>query len=84
MASKQDSYIADHDFLNTSGNGEEYEIYRLGEGEGALENSRVVRVEYSNGEGFFINYNSDFDVKVIYDGETYMVPALGYATYTVS
>lgn len=81
MASKQTSYIVDHDFLNTSGNGEEYEVYRVG-GEEDLENSRVVRVEYSNGEGFFINYNSDFAVKVIYGGRTYTVPALGYVPYT--
>jgi len=83
MASKQDSYIVDHDFLNTSGNGAEYEVIRL-DGEGDLENSRVVRVEYSNGEGFFINYNSDFTVRVNYGGQSYDVPALGYASYKVN
>ncbi len=84
MASKQNSYIVEHEFLNTSGNGEYYKVYRLGEGEGDLENSRVVRVEYDNGEGFFINYNTEFAVRVIFDGESHDVPALGYLPYTTT
>lgn len=82
MASKQTSYITDHEFLNTSEGGSRYTVYRNDETKGALENSRVVRVEYANGEGFFLNYNSDYSVKVIYKGVSYEVPALGYAAYT--
>ena len=47
----------------------------------ALENSRVVRVEYENGEGYFLNYNADYDVTVVYNGKTFVIPALGYAAY---
>ncbi|MBR7100866.1 MAG: hypothetical protein IKC74_01115 [Clostridia bacterium] len=82
MASKQTSYITEHEFINTSEGGSRYNVYRNDETKGALENSRVVRVEYSNGEGFFLNYNADFGVKVEYQGKTYSIPALGYVTYT--
>jgi hypothetical protein len=82
MASKQTSYITDHEFLNTSEGGSRYTVYRNDETKGALENSRVVRVQYDNGEGFFLNYNSDYSVKIVYNGVSYEVPALGYAAYT--
>ena len=82
MASKQIYYITDHEFLNTSEGGSRYSVTRNDDSAGALENSRVVRVEYENGEGFFLNYNADFSVKVVYEGTTYVVPALGYAEYT--
>ena len=84
MKSKQSSFITEHEILNTSYGEEEghYELYRLENGnKKALENSRVVRVEYENGEGYFLNYNADYDVTVIYNGKTIVIPALGYAAY---
>ncbi|MBQ8344007.1 MAG: hypothetical protein IJX51_05615 [Clostridia bacterium] len=90
MASKQTSYISEHEFLNTSEGGTKYKVYNKETGE-ALENSRVVRVEYSNREGFFLNYNADYEVVVQYDinndgkldrnDPVYEIPALGYAEY---
>ena len=82
MASKQTSFISEHEFLNTSEGGSRYTVYRNDGTKGALENSRVVRVQYDNGEGFFLNYNSDYSVKIVYNGVSYEVPALGYAAYT--
>ncbi len=84
MASKQTCYITEHEFLNTSEGGDKYSVYRNDETRGALENSRVVRVEYSNGEGFFLNYNADYEVKVVYGGKVYDIPALGYVAYNAS
>ena len=83
MKSKQSSFITEHEILNTSYGVEEgYELYRLENGnKKALENSRVVRVEYENGEGYFLNYNADYDVTVVYNGRTFVIPALGYAAY---
>ncbi|MBQ8344352.1 MAG: hypothetical protein IJY41_04120 [Clostridia bacterium] len=90
MASKQTSYISEHEFLNTSEGGTKYKVYNKETGE-ALENSRVVRVEYSNREGFFLNYNAEYEVVVQYDinndgkldrnDPVYEIPALGYAEY---
>ena len=82
MASKQTSYITEHEFINSSEGGTRYTVIRNDDTKSPLENSRVVRVEYGNGEGFFLNYNADFGVKIVYEGTTYEVPALGYAVYT--
>ncbi len=83
MDSKQGYYITEHEILNSSyGREEGYTLYRLENGvEKDLENSRVVRVEYENGEGYFLNYNADYDVTVVYNGKVFNIPALGYATY---
>lgn len=83
MKSKQSSFITEHEILNTTyGERDGYELYRLENGnKKALENSRVVRVEYENGEGYFLNYNADYDVTVVYNGKTFVIPALGYAAY---
>ncbi len=85
MESKQDSYIVDHDFLNSSefnvdGN-TVYRLYEDSEELGMVENSKVVRVEYENGEGFFINYNSEFSVEITYQGRRYEVSPMSYTTY---
>lgn len=78
MTSKQDSYITEHEFMNTS---EGFEVYRVDDG-AALDNSRIVRVEYANGEGFILNYNS-YDVTVSYDefSEPIVIPGLSFASY---
>ena len=83
MDSKQGYYITEHEILNSSyGREEGYTLYRLENGvEKDLENSRVVRVEYENGEGYFLNYNADYDVTVVYNGKVFNIPALGYTTY---
>ncbi len=84
MASKQNSYITEHEFLNED---EGYTVIRAqdlidfpNEKPEHLNNSRVVRVEYSNGEGFFINYNS-FDVVVEYEGQKIDLGSLSYVPY---
>lgn len=84
MSSKQGVYIEEHEFLNAD---EGFAVIRTQdlidypEKEPTLLNdSRVVRVEYENGEGFILNYNS-FEIQVEYNGELYTVDALGYATY---
>ena len=84
MASKQSSYITEHEFLNAD---EGYVVIRemdIIENPNIepehLNNSRVVRVEYSNGEGFLLNYNS-YDVIVEYEGESVKISALGYVPY---
>ena len=87
MASKQDSYIVGHEFLNAE-NG--YDVIRTqdlidnpnGEPE-KLNNSRVVSVVYENGEGFLLNYNS-FEVKVTFNGVEYTIPGLSFATYELN
>ena len=78
MTSKQDSYITEHEFMNTS---EGFEVYRVDDG-AALDNSRIVRVEYANGEGFILNYNS-YDVTVSYDefSEPIVIQGLSFASY---
>ncbi len=84
MSSKQNSYITEHEFLN----GEDgYKVIRTqdlvdspDEDPVLLNNSRVVRVEYENGEGFILNYNS-YEVQVDYNGTVYTIGALGYAPY---
>ena len=81
MGSKLNSYIVDHQFLNTSKTDGSYTICR-NDTKGAIENSTVVRVEYENGEGFFLNYNADFAVEITYGGSTYVVEPLSYKTYT--
>ena len=87
MASKQGSYIVDHDFLNAE---DGYDVIRTQdlidnpnvEPEG-LNNSRVVSVLYENGEGFLLNYNS-FEVKVTFNGVEYTIPGLSFATYELN
>ncbi len=87
MASKQNSYIVDHEFLNLE-NG--YTVIRTqdlidnpSKEPVCLNNSRVVSVLYENGEGFLLNYNS-FEVKVSYNGTEYTIPALDFATYEIN
>ena len=84
MASKQGSYIIEHEFLNSEYGYKVVRTQDLIESPDKepvlLNDSRVVRVEYENGEGFILNYNS-FEVQVDYNGETYTIGALGYATY---
>ena len=76
MASKQNSFIDEHEFLN---NKDGYETSRAVDGE-ALDNSRVVRVEYENGEGFILNYNT-YAINVTYGGQTYTIESMEYVTY---
>ena len=76
MASKQDQYIVDHEFINAK---DGYEVSRTVDNL-PLNNSRIVRVEYENGEGFLLNYNS-FEVRVVYGGVEYTIKPLYYATY---
>ncbi len=84
MSSKQSSYITEHEFLNAD---EGYNPIRTQDlidnpdkTPTSLNDSRVVRVEYENGEGFILNYNS-YEIQVEYDGVVYTIGALGYATY---
>ena len=83
MASKQGAYITEHEFLNGEYG---YEVYRTedieiyGDDAALLNNSRVVRVEYENGEGFILNYNSQ-QIQVEYNGTVYTIDSLDYATY---
>ena len=81
MGSKQNSYIEDHQFLNTSEADGTFTVCRH-DNKGAIENSTVVRVEYANGEGFFLNYNSEFAVEITYGGSRYVVEPLSYKPYT--
>ena len=76
MASKQDKYITEHEFLNAEYG---YDVKRTEDGV-ALDNSRVVRVEYENGEGFILNYNS-YEIQVVYEGTTHTIPSLSYVPY---
>ena len=76
MASKQNKYITEHEFLNTEYG---YDVKRTEDGV-ALDNSRVVRVEYENGEGFILNYNS-YEIQVVYEGTTHTIPSLSYVPY---
>lgn len=79
MKNKQDQYITEHEFLNAK-----YGFDVTREDDGAeLNDSNIVRVEYENGEGFILNYNI-FAVKVVYNGVTYYMEPLSYATYTRS
>ena len=87
MASKQDSYIVGHEFLNAE-NG--YDVIRTQDlidnpdvEPEKLNNSRVVSVVYENGEGFLLNYNS-FEVKVVFNGVEYTIPGLEFATYELN
>ena len=80
MQSKQDQYITEHEFLNTSDSDGTYTVCRA-DNNGDLENSRIVRVEYENGEGFFLNYNADFAVKVVYNGVEMTIEPLNYVAY---
>ncbi|MGM9665742.1 MAG: DUF5696 domain-containing protein [Eubacteriales bacterium] len=77
MSSKQNQYITEHEFLNTKYG---FDVKRSEDGK-ALDNSRIVRVEYENGEGFILNYNS-YDVTVVYEGTTYNIESLGYIAYS--
>ncbi len=77
MANKQNQYITEHEFLNTKYG---FDAKRTEDGE-PLDNSRIVRVEYENGEGFILNYNS-YDITVVYDGNTYNIDSLGYVSYS--
>ena len=77
MSSKQNQYITEHEFLNTKYG---FDVKRAEDGK-TLDNSRIVRVEYENGEGFILNYNS-YDVTVVYEGTTYNVESLGYIAYS--
>lgn len=77
MSSKQDQYITEHEFLNTKYG---FDVKRTEDGE-PLDNSRVVRVEYENGEGFILNYNP-YDITVVYGGNTYSIDSLGYISYS--
>ena len=78
MSSKQGSYITEHEFMNSS---DGFEVVRVDDGT-PLDNSRVVRVEYANGEGFILNYNS-YDVVVSYDAfsEPVVIKGLNFASY---
>ena len=78
MSSKQGSYITEHEFMNSS---DGFEVIRVDDGT-PLDNSRVVRVEYANGEGFILNYNS-YDVVVSYDAfsEPVVIKGLNFASY---
>ena len=84
MSSKQGYYITEHEFLNGEYG---YPVYRTqdiadyGDKAPLLNDSRVVRVEYENGEGFILNYNSQ-QIQVEYNGTVYTIDGLGYATYT--
>ena len=77
MSSKQNQYITEHEFLNTKYG---FDVKRSEDGKD-LDNSRIVRVEYENGEGFILNYNS-YDVTVVYEGTTYNIESLGYIAYS--
>lgn len=77
MSSKQDKYITEHEFMNTKYG---FDVKRTENSE-PLDNSNVVRVEYENGEGFILNYNS-YDVTVVYNGVTYNIEKLGYISYS--
>lgn len=79
MKNKQDQYITDHEFLNTEYG---FDVTRAEDG-AKLDDSKIVRVEYENGEGFILNYNI-FAVKVVYNGVTYNMEPFSYATYTRS
>ena len=82
MASKQTSYITEHEFLNAE-NGYNTTRVDVVDGEeirGELNNSKVVRVEYENKEGFILNYNS-YDIEVTYNGEVIRIPSMQYVTY---
>ncbi|MBO5287441.1 MAG: hypothetical protein J6B34_04880 [Clostridia bacterium] len=85
MSSKQGSYITEHEFLNSEYGHKVIRtkdlIDKPDEEPVLLNNSRVVRVEYENGEGFILNYNS-YEVQVEYNGAIYTIGALDYATYT--
>lgn len=76
MASKQDKYITEHEFLNEKYG---FDVKRVEDGV-ALNNSRVVRVEYENQEGFIFNYNS-YEIQVTYEGITYNIPSISYVSY---
>lgn len=85
MASKQGVYISEHEFLNAD---DGYKVIRTQDlidnpnaEPAGLSNSRVVRVEYENGEGFILNYNS-YEIMVEYNGVAYTIGGLDYATYT--
>ena len=77
MSSKQDKYITEHEFMNTKYG---FDVKRTEDSE-PLDNSNVVRVEYENGEGFILNYNS-YGVTVVYNGVTYNIEKLGYISYS--
>ncbi|MBQ8163506.1 MAG: hypothetical protein IJZ93_03965 [Clostridia bacterium] len=82
MASKQTSYITEHEFLNAEDgyNTTRIDVINGEEVRGTLDNSRVVRVEYENGEGFILNYNS-YEIEVTYNGEVIRIPSMEYVTY---
>lgn len=79
MASKQDSYITEHEFMNAD---DGFKVIRVEDG-AKLNNSRVIRVEYANGEGFILNYNP-YDVIVECEelgSEAVTISGLGYEPY---
>lgn len=76
MKGKQDNYIDDHIILNSEYG---YEVYRVEDG-APLYTSQVVLVMYDDGEGFILNYN-DYSVRVVYEGEDYVIPGLHYQKY---
>lgn len=86
MASKQSSYITEHEFLNSEYG---YNVIRAQDlidnpdkEPVKLNNSRVVRVEYANGEGFILNYNSyDVIVECGEFAEPVTIPALDFVSY---
>jgi hypothetical protein len=76
MSSKQASFIVDHEFMNNNAG---FNTVRVSDGE-ALNDSRVVRVEYENGEGFILNYNT-YEISVTYGGKTYTIDSMEYVSY---
>lgn len=77
MKTKQNQYITEHEFLNAKFG---FDVTRIEDG-AALNNSRVVRVQYENGEGFILNYNS-YAINVTYNGTTYEIAPLSYVAYS--
>lgn len=77
MKGKQDDYIEEHVILNSEYG---YEVYRVEDG-AKLYTSQVVLVVYEDGEGFLLNYN-DYAVRVVYEGQTYLLDGLSYEKYT--
>ena len=58
--------------------GEEVQVIEgLGDPKYYTVSGTVVRVEYENGTSFILNYNS-YNIKAIYNGETYTIDALGF------